>query len=342
MWDVEQIREAARGRWPEIHNRLGLASEFQRRKHGPCPFCGGCDRYRYDNRQGTGSFFCNGCGAGDGFTMAAKLLGLDSRTDFLKVVEAVAGLLGITSSTVPAPVLPKQHHSEPPKVDSQARERLNTIWNNSIPLLRPEAEPVKKYFLNRGLDPILFDLPGGDVLRFQPELPYWHGGQEIGRFPALVGLVQAPNDIAVTLHRTYLSATGDKAPVPTAKKLMPPIFEGASRGAAIRLYQNGTQLGVTEGLETGLAVRIATGLPVWSTVSAGGMANLIVPKNIKKVLIFADLDKSRAGHNAADRLAARLLRQGVDARIIFPPGPIPAGSKGVDWLDILQQEDHAA
>ena len=45
-------------------------------KHGPCPLCGGRDRFRFDDKDGRGTYFCSGCGAGDGVRLAMGITGL--------------------------------------------------------------------------------------------------------------------------------------------------------------------------------------------------------------------------------------------------------------------------
>jgi putative DNA primase/helicase len=52
-----------RHRWLDILTGLGVPAKFLRNKHGPCPMCGGKDRFRFDDKDGKGTFFCNGCGA---------------------------------------------------------------------------------------------------------------------------------------------------------------------------------------------------------------------------------------------------------------------------------------
>jgi putative DNA primase/helicase len=57
---------AAQHHWPEILRRLGgLAPEQLSNRHQPCPLCGGRDRYRFDDKDGSGSWFCNQCGGKD-------------------------------------------------------------------------------------------------------------------------------------------------------------------------------------------------------------------------------------------------------------------------------------
>jgi putative DNA primase/helicase len=60
------ITDLTRGRWPDLLQQLGgLTPEQLTDKHQPCPCCGGSDRYRFDDRDGSGSWFCNQCGGRD-------------------------------------------------------------------------------------------------------------------------------------------------------------------------------------------------------------------------------------------------------------------------------------
>ncbi len=58
--------EAAQGHWPSILAAMaGLSAAQLTNKHQPCPLCGGKDRYRFDDQDGSGSWFCNKCGGKD-------------------------------------------------------------------------------------------------------------------------------------------------------------------------------------------------------------------------------------------------------------------------------------
>lgn len=48
--------ERARGRWREILPQLGIDTSYLRTRHGPCPLCGGKDRFRWDDNHPTCSF----------------------------------------------------------------------------------------------------------------------------------------------------------------------------------------------------------------------------------------------------------------------------------------------
>ena len=49
--------ERARNRWREILPRFGIDTRFLTNRHGPCPLCGGRDRFRFDDRNGDGTDF---------------------------------------------------------------------------------------------------------------------------------------------------------------------------------------------------------------------------------------------------------------------------------------------
>ena len=182
-----------------------------------------------------------------------------------------------------------------------------------------------------------------ETLRLHPALPYYDSaGVELGHWPALVAVVAGADGQPVTLHRTYLTAEGAKAPVEHANKLMAYPAERTLGGGAIRLLPAGSTLGLAEGIETALAVTQATGLATWPAVSAGLLAQFQPPAGVHEVLIWADQDRSGAGQGAATVLAERLNTAGRAVRILLPSGPIPAGAKGVDWLDILNAVGGAA
>ena len=109
---------------------------------------------------------------------------------------------------------------------------------------------------------------------------------------------------------------------------------GPMQGGAIRLFPAGPELGITEGIETALAVRQRTAMPVWAALSASLLERCEPPAGVRLVVIWADLDRSGAGEAAANRLRDRLLTQGIQVALHLPAGPIPVGQKGLDWADL--------
>lgn len=100
---------AARGRWPEILAALaGLSDAELSDRHQPCPLCGGTDRYRFDDKDGSGSWFCNQCGgkdqrggAGSGIDLLMRRQGW-SFVEAARQVEAFLGLVPGDKVSIPS------------------------------------------------------------------------------------------------------------------------------------------------------------------------------------------------------------------------------------------------
>ncbi|HHT0464598.1 TPA: primase-helicase zinc-binding domain-containing protein [Raoultella planticola] len=93
MRNIDLIREvthAAAGRWPSVLAGLHINVPDSPRRHGPCPSCGGSDRFRFDDG-GRGSFICNQCGAGDGLDLIRKV----NKCDTSEAARLAADVLGI-------------------------------------------------------------------------------------------------------------------------------------------------------------------------------------------------------------------------------------------------------
>lgn len=325
-YNVNLIREKAFGLWPYILESLGVPVIYLKNKHGSCPICqAGKDRFRFDDK-GKGLYFCNKCGAGDGF----KFLQLYHEWSFSYTLKCVAKILGHQ----PNCDRPKHVSHYIKKIMSSVvttdnetckqKEYLNSVWLATKSI--SQNDPVDCYLKARGI--VLVDFPS--VLRFHPSLPYYDEENNlVGYFPAMMALVQANDGHGVTIHRTYLG-NGCKANLPKPKKLMMPIRPGTTKGAAIKLFQpiNG-RLVLAEGIETALAVYIATQIPAWATISAGGMEKIKLPDSISEVVIAVDHDESGRGQKAAFILSQRLLSEGRNVKRVMPP------KVGYDFADMV-------
>lgn len=90
--DVAMLKDAARGRWRDIFLSAGIGDEFLTGSHGPCPKCGGKDRYRAADIE-YGWLFCNQCfhaESGDGLATLQWFLGCD----FTHACQVVADAVG--------------------------------------------------------------------------------------------------------------------------------------------------------------------------------------------------------------------------------------------------------
>lgn len=339
---AEEVRPLAQGRWGEILAALApsLRPALDRAgRHVPCPVHGGRDGYRvFRDVAETGGSVCNTCGAfADGFATLMWANGWD----FPTTLRAVADYL-CASPSAGRPA--RKVKSEPQKGedDEKRRQALNRVWNESISILDREAEPARLYLARRGIS-----IRPQDALRFHPSLSYYDGTTRVGEFPAIIAMVTGAQGNPVTIHRTYLTPDGEKAPVESPKKLMSYPKDRKIIGGAIRLVEAGPVLAVAEGLETALAVLEGTGLPVWCAVNALLLENFVPPPGVNRVIVFADKDRPTEQHpkghgqEAARRLVQRLWEMGIKATAIVPQGEIPPGQKSLDWLDILNRDGKA-
>jgi len=335
--EARAVRERAVGRWrfileasaPELTPALRRTG-----KHVPCPVQGGTDGFRlFPDVEQTGGGICNPCGS---FPDVFALLMWMNEWSFPDALQAVAYEVGMTDDRAPETRRDDKPRPRPTGPDRESViEALNRVWQQSLDPTDHRAAPIRMYLDRRGLDGVKLD---GAVVRFHPALGYWQRDDRnamklIGRFPAMVALVTGPDGAPVTVHRTYLTPDGRKAPVPNPKKLMG--YPGNRLvGGAIRLFAPGPAFGVAEGIETALAVHLRTGMPIWSSVSAGLLARLEPPAKTSLVVVWADRDRSGAGEAAALSLRERLLEHGISVAVHLPPRPIPMGAKGIDWADV--------
>lgn len=69
---VSQAEKAARGHWSRILPALGV--NVLKNRHQPCPVCAGKDRFRFDDQEGRGTWFCNQGGERGSVTSAGQVM----------------------------------------------------------------------------------------------------------------------------------------------------------------------------------------------------------------------------------------------------------------------------
>lgn len=283
--------------WREVLLSAGVDEKFLRDRHGPCPVCGGSDRFRFDNRHGRGDYFCNQCRAGDGFKLLMGFLG----QSFADVRKLVLRLAGIEESDTPRPA-PRPAPIAP---DEPARPTGRVVRLLRESCMVEDCEPARLYLASRALWP----LPQGHGLRAHPSVTYWQKNgetvQEIGLFPALIVPLRNVNGELVTMHVTYLTRDGSKISTHDPRKILSKTQ--GHEGCAARLMPHGETLGIAEGIETALSASVLHSVPVWAALNATLLQKFQPPADVRKLVIFADRDV--AGLDAALKLAQRLQGQ---------------------------------
>lgn len=207
--------------------------------------------------------------------------------------------------------------------------RIADLWSQCQPVTA--GDPVALYLAHRLLAKVE-DVP--DCLRLHPALPYRVDGTAVGTWPAMVARLTAPDGRLLALHRTWLSAQGRKAPTPGPVKKLTPTA-GPLAGACIKLGRpEAGRIGIAEGIETAMAARCASGVPVVAAYSAGALAAWQWPASARRLTVFADADP--AGAEAAEKLQRRARAAGLAVDVLTP------STAGADWCDVWAARDAAA
>lgn len=326
MSDIDRIKRAAEGRWPEIFAAAGMDPAHFERENRPCPLCGGRDRFSFFRKEEQGRWFCRGCGWGDGIELVRKF----THRTFPETLRWLESHLGLPPEERRTPVV-RAHAEDAEARRAARRQQLQEAWERAAPLADPAAEPVRRYLASRGLG----GCDASPMLRAEALAPCWDAAGDgrprlVGRFPTMLARVTDAAGGLITLHRTFLTPEGAKAPVPAAKKLAP----GAVEGGLVRLFPPTAILCLAEGIETALSVHEMTGLPAWSAISLTGFRRFeTVPECVEVVRICGDNDRSYAGAAGAYELAARLKRSrpGLEVSVHIP------AEAGTDWNDVLMR-----
>jgi putative DNA primase/helicase len=270
-------------------------------RHGPCPICGGKDRFRFDDKDRRGTWICNQCGAGDGFSLAQKVNGWT----FPETLNALAGYLGFDGRAVDrkASPPPKPRPVEKAVATQRVKDLLSTVTTPDL------VADCVAYLSARNVWPLPADCRlyahVGVEYRRQSEGKSWVSE---GRFPCLVAPVQDVSGETVTAHVTYLEggaklARRDHADHPmAARKILSPMT--GRQGCAVRLMRAGEVLGIAEGIETALSAHRIHGIPTWAALNTTLLAKFVPPPGVRHVVVFADRDV--AGMEAAWQLRDQL------------------------------------
>lgn len=305
MMHHRKTKDAARGAWRSILLALGMPESFIAGRNGPCPACGGEDRWQWVNDGGNGGGVCRQCGGkADGVHLVAAWKGVT----WPEAARLVDEVLGNERVTIDAP----KRELTPDEIRSRCKKVV------ALTKRVRKGDPVDAYLTSRGVG--LEDYPLS--LGTAQSLPYDRNTSH----PAMVAVITAPDGKNVSLHRTFLNGTG-KLDAPDCRKMMPGRLP---KGCAVRLKPLGPSdqvLGVAEGIETALSASALFGIPVWATLNTSMMRTFVPPTGIRELIILADNDANGAGQSAADALRRSL--SGLVVTIRIPP------TVGTDWNDEL-------
>jgi putative DNA primase/helicase len=297
-YDIKQFHARAVDRWYEILIILGISEDILDGKHHPCPVCGGKDRFRFDNKNGLGTWFCNQCTpqAGDGIRLIQKVFGLN----FVEALERIDAVIDQCKG------LPARSTFIDPKI------ALNALWQSGIPINGNDF--VSRYLHSRGLQ-----LKPDNVKYCK----YCYESSTRSKLPAMLAKIVDYNDRPISIHRTYLTLEGkQRTDLEKNKKVMPPTK--LLQESSVRLFLpsdprfKSNVLGVAEGIETAMAAAQITGIATWACISSTLMQSWKAPDKYRHIVVFTDNDSNFCGQAAGFVLAHNLSKQGRKVEIIGP------------------------
>jgi hypothetical protein len=320
--------------------------------YGPCPACGGSDRFSVNTAKGI--FNCRGAGRG------GDVIGL---VEYLDACDFIAACTTLTGREPPTRGEKggtpdrdgKKHQSavgnrneeelrrrardrerqqeerERGETDYREQERYRAwgIWKSGLPFA---GTPVEAYLAGRAIVlPVMRSMP----LRYVEALEYWHRAdgwpkpQVIYCGPAMLAAIVDDTGRFAGVHMTWFDPddAGKKATIadPATGEVLPAKkIRGSKRRAAIRLFtkhdgdvQPAWRLVIGEGIETVLSVLVAE----WRAPMEAGRRDLALGSEY-----WAAIDLGHLGGRAAKSVAHPtwiVIDKRGRKRLRQVPGPEP-------------------
>lgn len=295
-----------------------LTESFWKGRPGPCPICGGHDRFTYDNKRGRGDWVCRKCNAGspkagDGIELVCRATGMSYHELTCRLNGEPVHPIG---PLVNRPVACRQKKSADPV---WKKRRIHKQWDEAVSLT--PGDHVMHYLAARvpGLR-----APRPQSLRVAMQ-DYLFEDEVIGRYLTIIAKFTLPDGQMATVHRTSLDPVKPMKATIISKdgEVLPAKRNDVSAlplaGGAVRLMtpRNG-EIGIAEGLETSYAAYMLFGVPMWYCLNRVLVSQFVVPEGlgIHTVHIFADFDAvdpktgKSPGMSDALTLAKRLRAEG--------------------------------
>jgi hypothetical protein len=275
---------------------------------GPCPFCGGTDRFSTNTKRQL--FNCRGFGGGDTIDMVQHVLGLS-------FVEA-AGFITGEERHVTRRDPPRQPTSDDPASRKASVERdlasAKRIVAQSIPLRGTPGELYLRQLRKIDTGPIEDVLRRTDAIAWNSAVYYNNEGHALHaqRLGCIIGVMSDAMTGKPTgaISRTYLAS--DLTKVGKAKTLGSPL-------GVVRLSRDQDVLEglfLAEGLETTIAAMSIGLRPIWSTGSASSMAKFPVLSGVEALTVVVDHDLDGRGERAAREVEARWRGQKREVNLL--------------------------
>jgi hypothetical protein len=325
--EIDELKSRPGNSCAEVAKRLGVRLRpYVRELMGSCAICSTDLQSRTATRwqtKGRNGWVCAACrDGGDVIKLVKKALGLD----FKGAVEWLGGTRTVDPQAEEASRKAREADQTKkaiaPKDEAARSEEAAHFWCEAVD---PINTPVERYLEHRRVWRMLPEGAAGRAIRFHPWCKFG-----LKRVPCMLGLVRnIRTDVPQAIHRTALDLAGHKVSIGGLDRMS----LGPVAGGAVKLTDDpdiSICLGVGEGLESTLSVQSIPEFgasPVWSLLSAGGIAAFPVLAGIECLWIAVDHDE--AGERAAATCAQRWTAAGQEVFRVRPK------SSGDDLNDLI-------
>ncbi|MGS3139735.1 DUF927 domain-containing protein [Aeromonas sanarellii] len=303
---VSDVVAAATGHWPELLAELGIDTPA-RGKHGPCPACGGRDRFRLDDKGGRGTWICNQCGSGDGLDLVCLAINKPPK----EAAELLAPLVGLSAGGLDPAERERIHQQQQARGDAerkQAEQQRQKAARRATSIMADAKQGISPYLEHKAL-------PEPAVLLTQRVIA-------VGELTYPPGSLVVPlwNEAGELVNVQLIDAQGGKRYLP-----------GGQKAGAFHRIEGGKLVAVVEGYATGLSVHRATGATVYCAMDAGNLpAVTTIARHHHpeaRILLCGDNDEGTEGNPGMTKAEQAAIAAG--GLVALPP---VAG----DWNDYHQ------
>ena len=305
-FQVEDIKHHAKGLWADtIFPRFGIHVQFK--KKTPCPACGGKDRFRYDDKNGVGDYFCQQCGFGDGISLIEKKTGMK----FSEILAEIASIVGLEAESIITEEMREQWRKESEfRIKKQAeieKKRQLQIARKAQGLWRGAYKgKVSLYLKEKQVD-------------IDPRIKIDHNGNV---------LIPAYDIDNFMWNLQTIESNGKKYFVMGDENIDTGLYEaggGRSGGCFFMIGEvqldlyDGHLIGTAEGYATGMSIHMASGIPIALTFVANNQQKVAAELKKKypnaRFIHFTDDDSAKENTGLKYAQEAQAITGGV---IVLP------------------------
>ena len=264
---VDKAHDQFLGQWSTVLSNYGCQLPAGR-KHGPCPVCGGKDRFRFDDKNGRGTWYCSQCepSSGGGLMLLSRVIGKS-------IMDTAKELIGDDElRTIPKKKVHIVNH------DEVRAANIEQAKKGAATLMASMALSTHEYMSNKG---------------FTGSWPV--NGESIY---SRDGIIPKGDLLLVPVYKVGELVNVQKITKDGVKR---PLFGGDMQGVHHIIDGKVNNIAVVEGYATGITVNMLTGFKTYVAFNTGNLEAAVVQAKQDhpsvKVIVFGDHDEIDPAHN---------------------------------------------